>query len=140
ATARIAYGTDPRQVGDLRLPPGKGPFPVALIVHGGCWHKTFADLSIMSPLASALTARGFATWNVEYRMLGDPGGGWPGTFLDWGAGTDKLRDLAKQYPLDLKRVIVIGHSAGGHAAHWIAARPGLPTEAEVRGRDPLPMH
>lgn len=136
-TLRSTYGPGPRQFGELRLPPGKGPFPVAVVVHGGCWHKRFADLSIMSPLASALTARGFATWNIEYRMLGDPGGGWPATFQDWGAATDHLRTLAKTYPLDLKRVVAVGHSAGGHAAAWIATRPGLPKDAEIRGADPL---
>jgi acetyl esterase/lipase len=138
-TVRSTYGPDPRHFGELRLPPGKGPFPVAVVVHGGCWHKRFADRTIMSPLASALAAKGFATWNIEYRMLGDPGGGWPGTFQDWGAATDHLRVLARTHPLDLKRVIVVGHSAGGHAAHWIAARPGLPRDADIRGRDPLPM-
>jgi pimeloyl-ACP methyl ester carboxylesterase len=137
STLRSTYGPDPRQFGELRLPPGKGPFPVAVVVHGGCWHKRFADLTIMSPLASALTARGFATWNIEYRMLGDPGGGWPGTFQDWGAATDHLRTLARTYPLDLKRVVAVGHSAGGHAAAWLATRPGIPKDAEIRGRDPL---
>jgi acetyl esterase/lipase len=112
---------------------------VAVVVHGGCWHKRFADRTVMSPLASALTARGYATWNIEYRMLGDPGGGWPGTFQDWGAATDHLRTLAKAHPLDLKRVIVVGHSAGGHAAHWIASRPRLPKDADIRGRNPLPV-
>ena len=139
AAAREAYGAGPRQFGELRLPPGKAPFPVAVVVHGGCWHNRFADYRIMSPLASALTAKGWATWNIEYRMLGDAGGGWPGTFQDWGAATDHLRALARRHPLDLKRVIVVGHSAGGHAAHWIAARPALPRDADIRGRNPLPV-
>lgn len=134
-----AYGPAPQEYGELRLPKGRGPFPVVVVVHGGCWTRGYATSAYMGPLASALTARGVATWNVEYRQQGDPGGGWPGTFLDWGAATDHLRALAKAYPLDLSRVVVAGHSAGGQAALWIAARPDLPVGSEIRGAAPLKM-
>lgn len=134
-----AYGTDPLQIGELRLPQGKGPFPVAVIVHGGCWTKGFATRRNTAALASALAAKGLATWNIEYRQVGEPGAGWPGTFLDWGAATDHLRVLAKSHPLDLANVIVAGHSAGAHAALFVASRPKLPPSSEVRGRDPLPV-
>lgn len=134
---RASYGFGPIEVGELRLPPGKGPFPVAVIIHGGCWKKGFATLAMTSPMATALTARGFATWNIEYLQLGDEGGGWPGTFKDWGMAVDHLRVLKKSEPLDLSRVIVVGHSAGGHAAQWLAARPGLPKDSKLRGDDPI---
>lgn len=132
-----AYGPAPQEYGDLRLPKGRGPFPVVVVVHGGCWTRGYATSAYMGPLARALTARGVATWNIEYRQQGDPGGGWPGTFLDWGAGVDHLRALAKTYPLDLSHVVVAGHSAGGHAALWIAARDGLPADSPIRGAAPL---
>ena len=132
-----AYGPAPQEYGELRIPKGPGPFPVAVIVHGGCWTKGYAAMAYMAPMAAALTARGVATWNIEYRQAGDPGGGWPGTFLDWGAATDHLRALARTYPLDLSRVVVAGHSAGGHAALWIAARGGLPASSPIRGPAPL---
>jgi len=132
-----AYGSDPLQVGELRLPAGKGPFPVAVVIHGGCWTKGFATKRHTAAMASALTRRGLATWNVEYRQVGDPGAGWPGTFLDWGAATDHLRALAKTHPIDLSRVVVTGHSAGAHAALFVAARPKLPAGSEIRGADPL---
>jgi acetyl esterase/lipase len=61
-----------------------------------------------------------ATWSLEYRRIGNPGGGWPGTFADVAEGADHLRVLARTYPLDPNRVIVIGHSAGGHLALWLA--------------------
>ena len=128
-----AYGADPLQFGELRLPAGKGPFPVAVLVHGGCWTKGFATLSYMSPLAADLAKQGVATWNIEYRELGDAGGGWPGSFLDWAAGTDHLRSLAKVYPLDLSRVVVVGHSAGAHAALWIASRDRIAASSPIRG-------
>jgi acetyl esterase/lipase len=136
---RASYGFGPIQVGELRLPPGKGPFPVAVVIHGGCWKKGFATMAMTAPMATALTARGFATWNVEYRQLGEEGAGWPGTFQDWGLAVDHLRFLAKTEPIDLKRIIVVGHSAGGHAAQWLAARPGLPKDSKLRGEDPLPV-
>lgn len=132
-----AYGPDPLQSGELRLPSGRGPFPVAIIIHGGCFTKGFATLSYMAPIASALTQQGIATWNIEYREVGDAGGGWPGSFQDWAAATDHVRNLAKRYPLDLTRVIAVGHSAGASAALWIAGRQSLPRNSEIRGGDPL---
>lgn len=134
-----AYGTDPLQVGELRLPAGKGPFPVVEVVHGGCWTKGFATRKNTAALASALTALGYATWNIEYRQIGDTGAGWPGTFRDWAAATDYLRVLAKSQPISLKRVAVIGHSAGAHAALWIASRVNLPAASEVGSERPLPI-
>ena len=74
-TARIAYGADSLQFGELRIPEGPGPFPVAIIIHGGCWLSRFASLKIMSPLADALAQDGIATWNLEYRRNDNPGGG-----------------------------------------------------------------
>ncbi len=138
-TRTVAYGTDPLQIGDLRLPPGPGPFAVVVVVHGGCWTKGFATRTNTAPLASALTEHGLATWNIEYRQVGDPGGGWPGTFDDWAHATDFLRVLARSEPLDLARVAVAGHSAGGHAAAWLASRPGMPQATELRGPNPLPV-
>jgi len=132
-----AYGPALQEYGELRMPKGPGPFPVAVIIHGGCWTKGYATSAYMAPMAAALAAKGVATWNIEYRQAGDPGGGWPGTFLDWGAGVDHLRALAKSYPLDLSHVVVAGHSAGGHAALWIAARDGLPASSPIRGAEPL---
>ncbi len=138
-TVVASYGSDPLQIGELRVPKGKGPFPVAIVVHGGCWTKGFATRRNTAAIASALADKGIATWNIEYRQLGDAGAGWPGTFRDWAAGTDHLRSLAKPHRLDLKRVVAVGHSAGAHAALWIAARHRLPRSSEIRGGNPLPI-
>jgi acetyl esterase/lipase len=128
-----AYGTGPLQFGELRVPAGNGPFPVAIIVHGGCWTKGFATLRYMSPLAADLARKGIATWSIEYRQIGDAGAGWPGTFLDWAEGADYVRRLAGRYHLDLTRVVLIGHSAGAHAVLWLANRERLPNDSAVRG-------
>lgn len=119
------YGPDAMRAGQLRLPKGKGPFPVAVVIHGGCWTKGFDTMTGIAGLADALTKRGMATWTIEYRMIGDPGAGWPGTFEDVANGVDYLTVLAKKYPLDLKRVTVVGHSAGAHLALWDATRAKL---------------
>jgi acetyl esterase/lipase len=136
-TAVQKYGSGALQFGELRLPPGEGRHPVVVVIHGGCWTKGFATLRNTAAIASELAKHGVATWNIEYRQVGDDGGGWPGTFLDWGAALDHLRVLEKSYPLDLSRVIVIGHSAGAHAALWLAGRGRLPAGGEIRGADPL---
>jgi acetyl esterase/lipase len=110
---------------------------VAIVIHGGCWLKGMAQMRMTAPIADALTARGFATWNIEYRQLGDDGAGWPGTYEDWALAADHLRFLAKTEPLDLKRVIAVGHSAGATAAVWLAARPQL--AGKLKGDDPVPI-
>lgn len=137
--AVIAYGSGPLQFGELRLPPGDGPFPVAVLIHGGCWTSGFATLRSTAALASELTRFGIASWNIEYRQRGDAGGGWPGTYRDWAAALDQLRQLQYVHPLDLSRVVAVGHSAGGHAALWLAGRAQLPADSEIRGADPLPL-
>lgn len=125
-TATVSYGPAALQVADLRLPVGKGPFPVAIIMHGGCWQASVDNRSGIAGFAEALTRRGFATWNIDYRRVGDAGGGWPGTFEDIAAAEDKLADVATKYRLDLTRVIIVGHSAGAHLALWAASRAKLP--------------
>ena len=123
--ATISYGPSDLQVADLRLPTGKGPFPVAVILHGGCFMASVDKRAGIAALADALTAKGFATWNVEYRRVGDAGGGWPGTFQDVAAAVDKLAEIAPRYKLDLARVTFVGHSAGAFFALWAASRSRL---------------
>ena len=142
----VAYGTDPLQFGELRVPATKSPHPVAIVVHGGCWLAKLGSMDPravaidnMRPLSAALTDAGIATWNIEYRRLGNPGGGWPGTFQDVARAADFLRTLARDNQLDLKRVIAIGHSAGGHLAMWLAARVKLPKTSDLYIDDPLPL-
>ena len=134
----IAYGPAPQQVAELRLPKGCPPHPVVLVIHGGCWQVPWAFDQVRA-LAAALTAEDFATWSLEYRRIGDPGGGWPGTLEDVARGADHLREVAKAHPLDLDRVVVLGHSAGGHLALWLAARHRLPKDSPLRGEPPLPV-
>jgi acetyl esterase/lipase len=135
---RRSYGSDPFQFGDLRLPAGSGPHPVAVVIHGGFWRFQF-DLQHIARLAMALTAAGWATWNIEYRRLGNPGGGWPGTFQDVAAAADYLRQLAVDNALDLDRVLAVGHSAGGHLALWLAARSRIPKDSPLHASQPLPL-
>lgn len=120
ADARIKYGTDENQFGDLRLPRGKGPFPVVINIHGGYWRAKY-DLEHAGHLCAALTSAGFATWNVEYRRVGNLGGGWPGTMEDIKNGYRFLAQIAGEHKLDLTRAAIMGHSAGGHLALCLAA-------------------
>jgi acetyl esterase/lipase len=115
-----------------------GPHPVVVLVHGGCWLAEY-DLGHVASLAAALTEAGVATWSVEYRRVGNDGGGWPGTFLDLAAAADHLRQLADDYSIDLGRTVAVGHSAGGHLALWLAARHRLSPGDPLRGPSPLPL-
>jgi acetyl esterase/lipase len=137
ADARIAYGDAPAQVIDLFLPKGRGPHPVVVLIHGGCYLAEYQGLPQTSGIAADLAARGYAVWNLEYRKLGEAGAGYPGTFLDVAEAVDRLRAEAKTYRLDTRRVIAVGHSAGGHLALWAAARGKLPKSSPLRRPNPL---
>ena len=129
---RLAYGPEYLQFGELYLPERAGPYPVIPLIHGGYWRARY-DLTLMNELAEDLALRGYAAWNIEYRRIGDKGGGWPGTFLDVARAVDYVRVLAPRYQLDLQRVVPIGHSAGGHLAFWLAARSRIPTNSPLAG-------
>jgi len=136
----ISYGPGAQQFGELWLPEAAGPHPLVIFIHGGCWLNEY-DIGHAAPLANALRGAGYAVWSVEYRRIGDPDGGWPGTLLDVGAAVDHVRVLAREFPVDASRVIVSGHSAGGHLALWSAARPDLepgnPFYNEKYAEDPV---
>lgn len=134
----IHYGPDSLQFGELRVPAGAGPHPVAVVIHGGCWLSSFG-LNHARSESAALAGAGFLVWSLEYRRVGNPGGGWPSTFRDVGAGVDHVRTLARRYPIDLNRVVLIGHSAGGHLALWAAARRKIPKGSPLFTDDPLPV-
>ena len=138
AGERIRYGDGPQQFGELRVPGGDGPFPVFVVIHGGCWQNAF-DYVYMTRLSAWLTQRGFATWTIEYRRLGEQGGGWPGTFLDAANATDMLRTVAAKSRLDQARVYATGHSAGGQLALWLASRHKFRAGEELFVKDPLPI-
>ncbi|HEY5143678.1 MAG TPA: alpha/beta fold hydrolase [Solirubrobacteraceae bacterium] len=139
---RHAYGSHRDQYAELTLPAipaEEGPFPVAVLVHGGGWSAGY-DWTLMARLAQDLAARGWAAWNLEFRRVGPAsGGGWPHTGADVLAGIDALAAL--DAPLDLARVVVIGHSSGGQLALWAASQrsgEGVPVRVRaVVGQAPV---
>lgn len=136
-TLQIRYGPASTQVVDVFTPQGTGPHPVAILVHGGCWSSTTAGREQLRHLGAELATRGVATWSIGYRRADDPGGGYPGTYLDIAMAFDRLRDEAPRLGFDLSRSVAIGHSAGGHLALWAAARAGLPSGSPLRVQDPF---
>jgi acetyl esterase/lipase len=139
-TLRLAYGREPLQFGELHLPSNAGPHPIVILIHGGFWRRPY-DYTLMTGLAKDLAQQGIAAWNVEYRRIGDTGGGWPGTMLDVAQAADYVCTIAPTYNLDLERVVPIGHSAGGHLALWLAARPNIPENSDLvpAKSSPLPL-
>jgi acetyl esterase/lipase len=137
--ATIDYGTDPMQKVDVWLPKGKtkGPFPVVVMVHGGCWTTDIADRSLMNWIADDLRNTGVAVWNIDYRGVDRTGGGYPGTFADAAKAADQLAANAKKFNLDTRRVLAIGHSAGGHLARVRGDRPKLPASSPLQAPHPL---
>jgi len=135
--ATISYGADPYQKVDVWLPKQAGMHPVVLMVHGGCWQTSIADRTLMNWIADDLRARGIAVWNIDYRGVDRAGGGYPGTFADAAAAADALAAHADRYRLDMRRIVAVGHSAGGHLALWIAARPKLPASSTLQSPRPV---
>jgi len=117
----IPYGDHPSQFGVLRMPKLSELSPVIITIHGGFWQSKYG-LEENTPLDEDLTRRGYATWNIEYRRVGEDGGSWPGTFIDVMDAVNHLTKLEQQFKLDLSRVIILGHSAGGHLALWLASQ------------------
>ncbi len=138
----LRYGNDSLHRVDLWLPGGVPPatgWPCVLMVHGGCWQSAIADRRLMDWAAADLRARDIAVWNIDYRGVDRDGGGYPGTFRDVAQAADLLRTDGARHPLDLSRIIALGHSAGGHLALWLAARHRLPAGSVLASGDPLPI-
>ncbi|MFF0522339.1 alpha/beta hydrolase fold domain-containing protein [Actinomadura nitritigenes] len=127
----LRYGEAPDQFGQLWPGSGDGPHPLLVLLHGGYWRDRYG-LDVMNAMAADLSGAGFAVWNLEYRRVGSVGGGWPGTFGDVETGYRVLADSAAEYGLDTSRIGIIGHSAGGHLALWLAARLGRSPEVKAR--------
>jgi acetyl esterase/lipase len=128
ADARIAYGSDPNQFLDLRLPKTKSPHPLVINIHGGFWRAKY-DLAHAGHLCAALTAKGIATANLEYRRVGNDGGAWPNTFADIRAAYQFLRQNAHTHNFDVQKIVIMGHSAGGQLALCLAAHEPTVTRA-----------
>jgi acetyl esterase/lipase len=133
ADARVSYGGDRNQVIDLRMPKSHGPHPTAICIHGGFWRARY-DFEYFGHACAALTAKGVMTANLEYRRVGNPGGGWPGTFADIRAAYQFVVQNANRYAIDTRRIIVLGHSAGGQLALCLAAhQPELTAATSLAG-------
>jgi acetyl esterase/lipase len=128
----IAYGSDEFQFGELYLPEGKGPHAAAIVIHGGYWRARY-DLRHVGHFCVALAKAGIAAWSLEYRKLGNAGGGFPGTLDDVRAGAAHLEKIAAERRLDMRRLVATGHSAGGQLVLWLAKQRAVP----LRGVVPL---
>jgi len=131
AQTKIQYGNDPMQYGEFFIPEGDGPFPVVTFLHAGCWSSSERLMNSFRDMAGTMNELGVAAWHLQFRGANNPGGGWPGTWLDMANGFDQLKEIAEDHPIDLDRVVIVGHSAGGHFGAWLAMRDQLPPNSEI---------
>ena len=120
ADATHHYGPDSLHIADIYSPNSDALNPAILIIHGGCWLNQY-DRYYLSHLASSLSDSGLVAVNIEYRRVGDSGGGWPGTFEDIRRAYDFMKSNSELLHIDTTQIFVTGHSAGGHLALWLAA-------------------
>lgn len=137
-TTTLNYGTADAQVADLTIPAalGDSPSPVVVLIHGGYWRSGY-DRTLEHDVAADLVEDGYVVWNIDYRAA-DGGGGWPGTFDDVAAAVDALPAALEDAGIEQGRTAVVGHSAGGTLALWLAARPGLPDDTPGTGPAVVP--
>ena len=133
----IQFGEDSLQFGELWLPDTANRKTAVVLIHGGCWLSDYPGVELMHPMANRLREEGFIVWNLEDRRLGHEGGGYPGTFLDVAEGADLLPSLLEERALQVARILVSGHSAGGHLATWLASRNNIPMESVLRREHPM---
>ncbi len=134
----VPYGEAELQIGELRTPLSQDTFPLVIFIHGGCWMSAY-NLDHVSTVCADLVKEGYAVWTPEYRRVGNEGGGYPNTFKDIQESVDFARTLADIYPLDLENVVVMGHSAGGHLALWLATQQNLAKNSRLYNPNPLPL-
>lgn len=141
-TEVIRYGEAPSQQVELFLPKPRAeaadePLPVVVMIHGGCWRRDMGGPEILRAAAGAFVDKGYAVWSIGYRRIDEEGGGYPGTYADVGQALDLLRDHAEARRLDLGRVVLYGHSAGGQLSLWAAGRAKLPATSPLKAENPL---
>jgi len=136
ADLRLKYGSDWNQFIDLRFPSQRGKTgssPLVMNIHGGFWRAKYG-LEHAGHLCAGLTALGLTTANVEYRRVGNEGGGWPGTFEDIRSAYQFLVQNAQKHRFNSEKIVVIGHSAGGQLALCLAARePAITSVISLAG-------
>lgn len=125
ARMRIEYGPEPEQFGHLYIPqePARDPVPVVMMIHGGFWSGDY-HLNLATPFALDLARHGVAVWNIEYRRLG-AGGAWPEMSADVTAAWEAIDGpvaASTDLTLDVSRSRLVGHSAGGQLAVWLAGQ------------------
>ncbi len=139
---KLSYGSHEDQFGHLYRPPGQVERPVLIVIHGGYWKDNHTlESYATNAIVEKFKTSGAAVWNLEYRRMNTDGANtkapWPAVFQDVAAGIDFLRSIAKTECLDLNRILLAGHSAGGHLAAWTAGRASIPQSSELYCADPL---
>jgi acetyl esterase/lipase len=136
-TEKLSYGGSPFQFVELFQPGGLGPFPVVVLIHGGCFKNEYQGMPQMRGIAGVLSSEGIAVWSIEYRGVDESGGGYPGTFQDINAAFDLLVMQAVSRHFDIDRITAVGHSAGAYLALWMAGRGLVPVSSPLHDSQPI---
>ena len=123
----VRYAEHPDGIIDLHLTEAR-PAPLLVLLHGGFWRQEW-DRTHTRRVADAFRREGYVVATPEYRRTGGAGG-WPWTFDDVGHAVGDLPVLLDELGIEVTSTTLVGHSAGGHLALWLA-NEGLPIDRVV---------
>ena len=122
---------------DAHVPPGNGPFPTVILVHGGGWSGGDKAGKIVEPLFRPLTEGGFAWFSINYRLA--PEFPYTAAVDDVESSVTFLKLHAKEYKVDPERIALMGESAGGHLVNLVGARNAVGVAAVVCFYGPIDL-
>jgi acetyl esterase len=122
---------------DAHIPPGDGPFPAVILVHGGGWSAGDKAGSFIQPLFEPLNETGFAWFSINYRLA--PQFSYPAPAEDLEAAVRFVKQHAKEYKVNPSRIALMGESAGGHLVNVVGAKNDVGVAAVVCFYGPIDL-
>ena len=100
---------------DVHVPDGPGPFPTAILVHGGGFDEGSKSTNVR-PLFEPLTEAGYVWFSIDYRLA--PQAHFEQAKEDLFTAIRWVRSHTYDYHVDSNRIVLIGESAGGYLVNY----------------------
>lgn len=112
----IAYGSHPKQTFDLNLPvDDREEIGLVVFLHGGGWVDGDKS-SVKKGLRIFSSNKDYATASINYRLAGQNSADVYDIINDITAALEHIKSMSAGYGMNITRLVLCGHSAGGHLA------------------------